>query len=325
MRIEQLRSVVEIVRQGYSVSRAAEALDTPQPAVSRQLRSLERELGVDLFVRNQKRLRGLTSPGAAIVEIAKRILGDTENLTKVARDFHAVESGHLTIATTHTQARYALPQLIESFSRRYPEVEVMIRQGSPEEIVQLVREGVADVCIGSETPGDGPDLALFPCYPMDRIVLTPPGHPLLKTRRLTLEILARYPIITYDAPFIGRFRLVRSFAERGLKPKIVLSAIDTDVIKAYVERGLGIAIIAKLAYDPARDKKLRAIDASHLFEPNTINLGVRRNDYLRTYVLDFIEMYAPQLKREHVESAMRHPGREAPKKTTTTSRRVVRS
>jgi LysR family cys regulon transcriptional activator len=305
MRLEQLRSIVEIVKQGYSVSRAAEALNTPQPALSRQLRSLERELGIDLFIRNQNRLRGLSQAGTAIYEIAERVLRDTESITHIARDFFDVKSGSLTIATTHTQARYALPPLIKRFSERYPDVEIMIRQGGPGEIIELVRGREADLCIGSESPAEGSDIALFACYPMHRIVLTPKDHPLLSIKRITLETIARYPIITYDAPFIGRSRLVRSFASEGLKPKIVLSAMDTDVIKAYVELGLGIAIIAKLAFDAARDTNLRAIDASHLFEPNTIQLGVRRNDYLRGYVFDFIEMFAPQLKRKRVESKLR--------------------
>ncbi|HYH40422.1 MAG TPA: LysR substrate-binding domain-containing protein, partial [Burkholderiales bacterium] len=170
---------------------------------------------------------------------------------------------------------------------------------------ELVRAGDADLCIGSESVGDAGDVVLFACYEMQRIVITPAGHPLLEAKRLTLETLARYPIITYDSPFIGRTKMVRSFAEHGLKPKIVLSAIDTDVIKAYVERGLGIAIVATLAFEPARDRKLRAIDASHLFEANTIHLGVRRNDYLRSYVYDFIEMFAPKVTRPRVEGAMR--------------------
>jgi LysR family cys regulon transcriptional activator len=309
MRLEQLRLILEIDRQGYNVSRAAEAMNTPQPAVSRQLRALEKELGIDIFVRQQNRLRGPTRPGREILQVAQRIIDDTDNVQKIARDFRDVESGRLTIATTHTQARYALPSVIQRFAARYPEVEVMIRQGSPAEIADLVRAGEADVCIGSES-AEGADLLLFPCYAMQRIVLTPPDHPLLGARRVTLESLVRYPIITYDAPFVGRSKLVRSFAAQGLKPKIVLSASDTDVIKAYVEHGLGIAIVAKLAFEPDRDKGLRAIDASHLFEANTIHLGVRRNDYLRGYVLDFIELFAPQLTRKRVETRLRtSPGK----------------
>ena len=304
MRLEQLRLILEIDRQGYNVSRAADALNTPQPAVSRQLRALERELGIDLFVRQQKRLRGPTQPGREILQVARRIIEDTDNVQKIARDFRDVENGKLTIATTHTQARYALPSVIQRFAARYPDVEVMIRQGSPGAIADLVRTGEADVCIGSES-AEGTDLLLFPCYLMRRIVLVPPAHPLLSARHVTLESLVRYPIITYDAPFIGRSKLVRSFAAQGLKPKIVLSASDTDVIKAYVERGLGIAVVAKLAFDADRDRELRAIDAGHLFEANTIHLGVRRNDYLRGFVLDFIEMFAPRLKRRQVEDRLR--------------------
>ncbi|HEX2829051.1 MAG TPA: LysR substrate-binding domain-containing protein [Burkholderiales bacterium] len=305
MKLEQMRAVLEIAERGYSVSRAAEALGQPQPAVSRHLKALERELGVDLFVRGRKRLQGPTQPGAQIIEAMQRALAETARIAKIARDFHAEEAGTLTIATTHTQARYALPPLIERFAKQHPAVQLMIRQGSPEEIVGCVRAGEADVCIGSESAKDGADLALFPCYEMRRIVVTPPDHPLLEAKRLTLETLVRYPIITYDAPFIGRSRLLRSFAERGLTPRIVLSAIDTDVIKAYVERGLGVAIIASLAFDAERDVYLRARDASHLFESNTIHLGVRRNDYLRGYVLDFIEMYSPKLTRDRVTRQMR--------------------
>jgi LysR family transcriptional regulator, cys regulon transcriptional activator len=180
----------------------------------------------------------------------------------------------------------------------------MIRQDSPSAIADLVRTGDANLCIGSEST-EGTDLVLFPCYVMQRIVLVPPGHPLLANRKITLESLVTYPIITYDAPFIARSKLVQTFAAQGLKPKIILSASDTDVIKAYVERGLGIAIVAKLAFEPDRDHGLRAIDVSHLFEANTIHLGVRRNDYLRGYILDFIEMFSPKLVRQQVEKRLR--------------------
>ena len=306
IRLEQLRVLAEIVRHDLSVSRAAEALNVPQPAVSRQLRAFERELGVDVFVRKQKRLRGLTRPGHAIMEVARRMLHDADNLAKIGREFSDDDSGGLTVATTHTQARYALPGIVERFARRYPKVRLMLRQGNPAEVTELVATGEADICIGSESAEESVDLALFPCYAMDRIVLTPRAHPLLKAGKVTLETLARYPVITYDAPFIGRSKIVQAFAARGLAPQIVLSAIDTDVIKAYVELGLGIAIIAKLAFDPARDTRLRAIDASRLFEPNTIYLGVRRNDYLRGYMFDFIEMFAPRLDRSTVIAGM-HP------------------
>ncbi len=305
MKIEQLRTVTEIVRHGFSVSRAAEALGTPQPAVSRHLRALERELGIEIFRRNPKRLLGLTQPGAALMEVIGRVLADTQSLSRIARDFSAGECGSLTIATTHTQARYALPPVIQRFSKRHPQVELMLTQGSPAQVVELVRSGEADVCIGSDSAVDDPKLAFFPCYAMRRVVLTPPRHPLLKSRPLTLEKLARYPIITYDAPFIARSRLARAFQARSLKPKIALSAMDTDVIKTYVQLGMGIGVVAELAYDRAQDRQLRAIDAHHLFEPNTIYLAVRRFDYLRSYVFDFISLFAPRLTRETVLAEQR--------------------
>lgn len=304
MRLEQLRVIVAIVRNDLSVSRAAEALNMPQPAVSRQLRSLERELGVEVFVRKQKRLRGLTPPGQAIVEVAHRMLQDADTLAKISRDFVDEDSGTLTVATTHTQARNALPSIVEEFLQRYPKVRLMLRQGTPAEVNQLVSSGEADLCIGSEFSEEELGLVLFECYSMHRIVLTPRNHPLQKVRKLTLEGLARYPVITYDAPFIGRSRIVKAFAARGLSPEIVLSSIDSDVIKAYVERGLGIAIVATLAYDASRDARLQARDASHLFEPNIIYLGLRRNDYLRAYVYDFIQMFASHLDRKTVEDRM---------------------
>jgi len=324
MRLEQLRSLCEIVRQGFSVSRAAVALHTPQPGVSRQLRALERELGVDIFIRNKKRLLALSAPGAAILKVAQRMVEDAGNLGKIGLEFSAEDSGTLTVATTHTQSRYALPGVIRRFSSRYPHVRLMVRQGNPSDIVELVRSGEADLCIGSESAAESGDLLLFPCYELHRVVLTPPRHPLLRRQKLTLEDLVRYPIITYDAPFIGRSKLVRAFEARGLSPDIVLSAMDTDVIKAYVELGMGIAIIAKLAFDPARDRKLRSMDASHLFEPNVIHLGIRRNDYLRGYVFAFIEMFAPHLQRSHVAEALLTSGsrREKPAAAKGAGKRV---
>jgi len=304
MKLEQLRALCRIVAEGCSVSRAAETLNTPQPGVSRQLRTLERELGVEIFRRNRKRLLGLTAPGAAIHKVAKRMLEDAATLGKIGREFSAADSGSLTVATTHTQSRYALPAVIRRFTARFPKVRLMLRQGNPAEIVELVRTGEADLCIGSESAELSDDLLFLPCYELERIVLTPPRHALLRERRLSLEALARYPIITYDPPFMGRSKLVQAFEAHRITPNIALSATDTDVIKSYVELGLGIAIVARLAFDPARDRKLRAIDASHLFESNTIHLGLRRNDYLRSYVFEFIEMYAPRLRRHVVEKAL---------------------
>jgi LysR family cys regulon transcriptional activator len=311
MRFRQLQCLCEIVRRDLSVSRAAEALRTSQPAVSRQLRALERELGVDIFVRSHKRLTGITAPGHAIVAAARRILTEAEGLFDIVRDASAVQTGTLIVATTHTQARHALPRVVKRFSARYPEVEITLRQGSPSAVAEMVRSGEADIGIASEAPARSPELVSLPAYRLERIVLVPARHPLLEAKRLTLEQLAKYPVITYDEAFIGRSRVIRAFEAKGLRPRIVLSAIDTDVIKTYVENGLGIAIVAKMAFDARRDRGLRAMDARHLFEPNTICVTLRRNRYLRAYALDFIEWFAPHLSRDAVLHALHGKGNAA--------------
>jgi len=305
MRLEQLHCLCEIVKQGYSVSGAAAALHTSQPAVSRQLRALERELGVDIFVRSHKRLTGPTAPGAAVIAAARRMLGEASNMRKIARDTTTAERGTLIVATTHTQARHALPTVVKRFAARYPDVELTLRQGNPEAVADMVRAGEADIAIASETQVRSPDLVMLPAYQLERIVLTPPRHALLAKGRLTLERLAAHPIITYDEAFVGRSRVLRAFEARGLKPRIVLSAIDTDVIKTHVETGLGVAIVAKMAFDARRDRGLRAIAAGHLFEPNTIYVTLHRASWLRRYALDFIEWFAPQLKHDVVVQALR--------------------
>lgn len=308
MRLEQLQCLCEIVKQGLSVSGAAKALRTSQPAVSRQLRALEHELGVEIFTRGHKRFTGVTVPGQAIIDTARRILAETENLLNIGRDTAAVQTGTLIVATTHTQARHALPKIVKRFTTRYPEVEITLRQGSPAAVADMVCSGQADIAIASEAPMRSSGLVSLPAYRLERIVLTPLRHPLLRMKRLTLERLAQYPIITYDEAFVGRSRVVRAFEAKGLRPRIVLSAIDTDVIKTYVENGLGIAIVAKMAFDARRDRSLRAIDARHLFEPNTIYVTLRRNGYLRRYALDFIEWFAPHLSHDVVMQALRGQG-----------------
>ena len=308
MRLEQLECLCEIVKQGFSVSGAAAALHTSQPAVSRHLRAIERELGVDVFMRRHKRLTGMTRPGEAIVAAAQRMLAEAANMRNIGRDSTAPQSGSLIVATTHTQARHALPAIVKRFSARYPDVELTLRQGNPAGVADMVRAGEADIAIASETPSHPPELVMLPAYRLERIVLTPVRHPLLKEPRLTLESLARYPIVTYDEAFVGRSRVVRAFEKKGLKPRIVLSAIDTDVIKTHVETGLGVAIVAKMAFDARRDRALRAIDASHLFEPNTIYVTLRRNIHLRRYALDFIQWFAPHLDHGTVVRAVRGQG-----------------
>jgi len=305
MTLQQLRYVVEVARRRLNVSEAAEALHTSQPGVSKQIRALEDELGVQVFARRGKRLVELTEPGKTVIAIAERILAEAANLKRAGEEYANETLGTLTIATTHTQARYAMPQALTEFKRRYPEVRLVIHQGNPTQICEQVLAGEADLCIATEAIALYPELVSLPCYQWNRCVVVPPGHPLLEETPLTLEALARYPIITYDFAFANRTLVEKAFASRGLKPNVVLTALDADVIKTYVELGNGIGVMAKMAFDPKRDHALRAIDASHLFETSMTRLGIKRGAYLRRYTYDFIELFAPQLPRNIVEREVR--------------------
>jgi LysR family cys regulon transcriptional activator len=304
MKLQQLRYLCEVANQGLNLSKAAEILHTSQPGISKQIRLLENELGVDIFVRNGKRVVETTPPGRAILEIAERMLKDAKNLKQVGQEFANEASGSLTIATTHTQARYALPSAIQHFTARYPKVRLVLRQGNPTQIAELVTSGVADIAIATEAIELFSELVMLPCYQWNRCIIVPPRHPLLKLKELTLEAIVEHPIITYDFAFTGRSKINQAFDAKGLTPNVVLTAIDADVIKTYVELGLGIGILAQMAFEPSRDRHLRAIDASHLFEPSTTRIGISRNSYLRKYVYDFIEMFAPHLDRATVAAAM---------------------
>ncbi|OGA47198.1 MAG: transcriptional regulator CysB [Betaproteobacteria bacterium RIFCSPLOWO2_12_FULL_62_58] len=308
MKIQQLRYLCEVAKRGLNLSEAAAALHTSQPGISKQIRLLEDELGVQILVRHGKRVVDVTEPGRVILDIAERILKDTENLKQVGREFGAEDSGSLAIATTHTQARYALPPVIQRFIQRYPKVRLSLREGSPQQISELMLSGEADIAIITEAYEQYQTLVTLPCYQWNRCVITPLQHPLLKETQLTLDAIARYPIITYDFAFSGDSPIKRAFDARGIKPNVALTAIDADVIKAYVELGMGVGILAKMAFDPARDFGLRLVDASHLFEPSTTRIGIRRHAYLRGYVYDFIEMFAPHLTRRVIEATMRGEG-----------------
>ena len=307
MTLQQLRYLCEVVKQDLNISRAAEALHVSQPGLSRQLQLLEHELEVELFVRNRKRLVRLSEPGVEIHRIAERTIEGARNIREAAREHAGEHHGALTIATTHTQARYALPDVIRRFSQRYPQVQLNLRQGTPGDVSYLVASGAADLSIATE-PIDRPaDIVLLPCYQLQRIVLMPAKHPLLKAKRLTLEKLAAYPLITYDYAFIGRSKTLGAFEARGIRPHIVLNAIDADVIKTYVELGLGVGIMASIAFDEQRDHHLRALDARHLFSINTTSVAVRRGGLLRGFAYDFIQTFAPHLTREVVEAAAAAP------------------
>ena len=304
MKLQQLRCLTEVARRALNVSEAAEALHTSQPGVSKQIRALEDELGVQVFVRHGKRLVSVTEPGKAVIAIAERILSEAQNLRRAGEEYANDQLGTLTIAATHTQARYALPRAVASFKRKYPKVELLIHQGNPTQICEQVIAGEADMAVATEMISEYPELISLPVYQWNRCVVVPPKHPLLKGP-LTLERLAEHPIVTYDFAFANRSLVQKAFETRGIKPHVVLSAQDSDVIKTYVELGLGVGILAKMAFDPKRDLNLRAIDASHLFESSTTRLGIKRGAYLRRYAYEFIEMFAPQLSRTVVERSVR--------------------
>ncbi|MEK6242890.1 MAG: CysB family HTH-type transcriptional regulator [Pseudomonadota bacterium] len=304
MKLQQLRYLCEVARRDLSVSAAAEALFTSQPGVSKQIKGLEQELGIEIFVRNGKRLVSITEPGRAVIAIAERMLSDAANLKRASEDFAGEKFGTLTIATTHTQARYALPRAVAAFKRRYPKVQLFIHQGNPTQICEQVAQSEADLCVATEHIAEHPGLVALPCYQWNRCIVVPARHALLKVEPLTLEAVAKYPIVTYDFAYANRSIVNRAFEQRGLAPQVVLTAYDADVIKTYVELGLGVGIMAAMAFDAKRDRPLRSIDASHLFASSTTRLGIKRGAYLRRYTYDFIELFAPNLSRKLVEETV---------------------
>ncbi|MDH4096304.1 MAG: HTH-type transcriptional regulator CysB [Betaproteobacteria bacterium] len=304
MKLQQLRYLAEVARRELSVSAAADALHTSQPGVSRQIKDLEDELGVEIFVRHGKRLTAVTEPGRAVLAIAERILAEAANLKRAGEEFAHGKLGSLIIATTHTQARYALPKAVAAFKRSYPDVQLVIHQGNPTQICEMVLQGEADFAIATEQIAEVAGLVSLPCYRWNRCVVVPAGHPLARVKPLTLEAVARYPVVTYDFAFANRSLVEKAFEQRGLAPKVVLTALDADVIKTYVELGLGVGIMASMAFDAKRDRGLKALDASHLFESSTTRLGIKRGAYLRRYAYDFIESFVPHLPRSIVEPAV---------------------
>lgn len=310
MKLQQLRYLVEVARQGLNVSEAAEFLHTSQPGISKQVRLLEEELGITVFERSGKRLTGITEPGVAVLEIARRILAEAENLKRVGEEYAGEDAGSLNIATTHTQARYALPTVVSRFLERWPKVRLTLHQGSPTQIAEWTLSGEADLAIATESLDQYPALTTLPCHQWGHAVVAPAGHPLLSEKSLSLQALSKWPLVTYDAAFSGRSRINRAFERAGVTPNVVLSAIDADVIKTYVSLGLGLGIIAKMAFDEQRDAGLQALDAEHLFGSNTTRLGLRRGSYLRRYEYDFIELFASHLTHRAVDMALAGGGDE---------------
>ncbi|MDG4584604.1 MAG: CysB family HTH-type transcriptional regulator [Candidatus Competibacter sp.] len=295
MNFQQLRIVQEAVLRQFNLTEVANALFTSQSGVSKHIKDLEDELGVELFVRRGKRLLGLTEPGKELVETIRRLLLDARNLRRVAEQFAQRDRGTLGIATTHTQARYALPPVVARFKAAFPKVRLVLHQASPGEIAALLLAGEADLGIATETLATEADLAVFPFYDWHHAAIIPQSHPLATGTPLDLATLADYPLVTYHEGFTGRSRLDAAFARAGLTPDIVLSALDADVIKTYVELGLGVGIIAAMAYHPAKDAGLRLLDCAHLFERNTAWIAIHRGRYLRNFVYRFIELCNPTL------------------------------
>jgi LysR family cys regulon transcriptional activator len=305
MNLQQLRAVRETSHQGFNLTLVAAALHTTQPAISRQIRELEQELGVEIFTRHGKRLTGHTTAGREIVAIVERLLQEQANLRTAAADFRQRDSGELVVATTHTQARYTLPRVVAQFRKRFPDVKLAFHQSEPQRIVDAVRTGDADIGIATESLARATDLLSFPCYTWNHVIVVPADHPLATQARPTLADLARHPIVTYEVIFTGRPHIDDAFARANVTPDIVLTALDSDVIKTYVREGLGIGIIAGMAFDQRTDTDLRAIDASHLFASNVTRLAIRRGVELRSYCYDFIELFAPTLTRATITQALR--------------------
>ena len=304
MKLHQLRYIREVARQGLNISLAAENLHTSQPGVSKQIQLLEDELNLQIFKRNGKRLTGVTEPGKSVLELAERVLRDMENIKRVGEEFSHEDVGTLTIATTHTQARYRLPAAVKAFMDQYPNVKLNIHQGNPTQVAEQVQAGEADIGIATEAISHFDKILCLPAYEWNRCVVVPHGHALLNDKPLTLEKLARYPLITYDFAFTGGSLVSSVFAKHGLTPNVVLTAIDADVIKTYVLLGLGVGLLANMAYDPERDTNLVGVDVSHLFPASITYVGLRRDVYLRRYAYDFIQLLAPKYDHKAILKAI---------------------
>lgn len=311
MKLQQLRYIWEVARHDLNVSATAQALFTSQPGISKQIRMLEDELGVEVFERSGKHLTQVTPAGKSILKIAGDILQRVEAVKRVAQEVRDESKGELRIATTHTQARYALPSVISEFSKRFPEVALHMHQGTPMQIAEKAANGEVDFAIATEAMEHFTDLIMMPCYRWNRTVLVRRDHELAQGGLLTLEKVAKYPIVTYVFGFTGRSRLDVAFKSRGLEPRVVFTAADADVIKTYVKLGMGVGIIAHMAYDKEEDKELIALDASHLFEPSVTRIGFRKGTFLRSYMYDFINAFAPHLTHGLIDEASRCNSHEA--------------
>ncbi|MEH6472938.1 MAG: HTH-type transcriptional regulator CysB [Halopseudomonas sp.] len=303
MKLQQLRYICEVAKHDLNVSATAQSLYTSQPGISKQIRLLEDELGVEVFARSGKHLTRVTQAGQSILEIASEILRKADTIKQIAQEFSDERKGSLAVATTHTQARYALPSVISGFIEKYPDVSLHMHQGTPMQIAEMAADGTVDFAIATEAMSHFSNLVMMPCFRWNRSVVVPKDHPLAQVSKLTLEEVAKYPIVTYVFGFTGRSKLDDAFNRLGLEPKVVFTAVDSDVIKTYVRLKLGVGIIASMAYEPEIDSDLVALDASHLFESSSTKIGFRRGTFLRGYMYDFIQGFAPHLTRELIDAA----------------------
>ncbi|WP_448211155.1 HTH-type transcriptional regulator CysB [Colwellia sp. MEBiC06753] len=304
MKLQQLRYIVEVLNNNLNVSATAESLYTSQPGISKQVRMLEDELGIQIFGRSGKHLTHVTSAGHEVINIATQILSKVEAIKAVAREHTQPDEGKLRIATTHTQARYALPDVIQGFIKKYPKVSLHMYQGTPSQISEASAKGEADFAIATESLHLYNDLIMLPCYHWNRSIIVRKDHPLANKKGLTIADIAKYSLVTYVFGFTGRSELDKAFNAAGCEPKVVFTATDADVIKTYVRLGVGIGVIATMAMDPQADSDLVVLDASHLFKASTTKIGFRRGTFLRGYMFDFIERFAPHLNRDLVTRAM---------------------
>jgi LysR family cys regulon transcriptional activator len=300
MNLHQLRFIREAVRQNFSLTDTAKVLFTSQPGVSKAIIELEEELGFRIFKRHGKRIKGLTQPGELVYQACERALAELENIKKIGEEFAARESGQLRVAVTHTQARYVLPHAVAAFRKKFPKVKLVLLQGTPEQLVQWVRNDQADLAVATEALADEPDLVTFPCYDWGHIAIAPIDSPLLKPftgsgRQITLADFHQMPIITYEAHFAGRKKIDAAFQKAGVVIDLVLEAIDADVIKTYVGLGLGVGIIAEVAFDVLKDNQLMAVPVDHLFGRNTTRIALRQGIFMRTLMYEFIAVFSPAL------------------------------
>jgi LysR family cys regulon transcriptional activator len=305
MNLHQFRFVQEAVRRGLNLTETAKALHTSQPGVSKAVLELEEELGIDIFARHGKRLRRVTEPGELVLKSIEIILREVGNLKRIGEEFSKQDAGRLSIATTHTQARYVLPEPVALLRRRYPKVKVALHQGNPEQVAQMLLDERADIGLATESLADFEELITLPCYTWQHVMVVPASHPLAAVPRPTLEQLAAEPLVSYHPSFTGRTRIDAAFARAHLKPEIVLEAIDSDVIKTYVRSGLGVGILAEMAVrDEPAGSDLVARPVGYLFGDNVSRVAFKRSAYLRSFVYTFAELLSDRLTRALIVKAM---------------------